>query len=88
MVLLLRHVLTLGEGRQQSVLALLNCIYQGRNLGWSVGVGREGVEELFSVDLVHECHSLALLVFVQTDGAQLLPELLYALAYRIKHYQM
>lgn len=43
---------------------------------------------MFAVDLIHDGLSFALLVFLQTAVAQLLPELLYALAYRIKHYQL
>jgi hypothetical protein len=43
---------------------------------------------LFAVDFIHDCLSFALLVFLQTALAQLLPEPLYALAYRNKHYEL
>ena len=86
MVLLLRHVSSLGKGAQQSIHAPPNRIRQADNLLFSLGEGREGVQQLFAVDFIHDCLSFALLVFLQTAVAQLLPEPLYALADRIKHY--
>lgn len=41
-ILLLRHVLALGKGRQQSMHALANRIQQTGDLLLSLGVGREG----------------------------------------------